>query len=350
MRMLLGATVAPLILMTGCISWHSYPKDMTAVNSLGKTCVVLKPENESKPELSITSSGSYCLLHDYKGCHISPLAWERSGCSGAVLEIEANDVDVDLMQHALIAQGTAILGIGKNITIRNGQLDGYVAMGNGNKRVDSIGPNYRILDDSQRRTIDNIPAGVNLKEWLAGNPEATEQVAYIDRSVRIQHTGNGFDNIEFHATKRGLIRMTGANNFIRNSTFHATLKNEFKSDGTPLQILDTHPSILVTLYGPNALFENNKINQTTKNGNGKVSSYSIYLQDADNSIIRSNTISIGGHTKNTIGIGLRMSNRVIIENNNIINAETPVQTMEESSSEQKNNSFSTSRFNKFKVK
>jgi hypothetical protein len=80
----------------------------TEKNSGDEECIVLNWDRKSfnKPYLPINKSGKYCLDQNYEfTCDAS-----SHGCGGELIDIMANDVDIDMRGYSLMVSGTRFDG------------------------------------------------------------------------------------------------------------------------------------------------------------------------------------------------------------------------------------------------
>ena len=90
----------------------------------------------------------------------------------------------------------------------------------------------------------------------------------------------------------------------------------------------------VNLYGPNLVFENNEIvlNATEPKKEGDEPPVALYLEDAADSVVRNNRITIKGRTSHAEAIVLKNSANVLVEGNTVHGAKEAYKLLDEQSS------------------
>lgn len=130
------------------------------------------------------------------------------------------------------------------------------------------------------------------------------------------------ENLTLEADNHVIV-MQGMNNIIRNCKI-------IGGNGT------------VNVYGPNLVFENNEVilkakDLTTANDEAPVA---LYLEDAANSVVRNNHITIKGRTSNASAIVLKNSPNVILIGNTISGTKDLYKSLDDrSSAEASQNKF-----------
>jgi hypothetical protein len=185
-------------------------KDKRASASINN-CKLIQWDRTSfaHPYLPIDESGKYCINQDYR---LSCINGAGNCGSSPLIEIIADNVDLDLQGHTLSRAGRPleIFGRGFNISIRNGFIR------NGSIRI---------------RTPDTP------NETINGDEPMEEPVLKEDGSIRVE-------NIHIES---GGIFVSGANALIRN--------NEITSKAD-----DLAP---ICVYGPHSVIENNMLRRIT---------------------------------------------------------------------------------------
>jgi hypothetical protein len=245
-------------------------------------CEVLRWDRKgyNKPTLGINRPGNYCLDQDYK-FDCSPFA---HGCSGELIEIRANDVDVDFRGHTLRVSGTrgygGVRGFGRNIRIHDGAIDG---------------------------------AGLGILLSARGSsPLSAYPTMPIDAKTRFDDTGFVVESMRF-SNVHIAIMVSGKGNQIRNNQIDALLENRFDAEGQPVTRLETNPQFAMLSYGPAARIEGNTFRLETRTRG--LASYALYLRSSDATIVGNNTMHIDGASAGTIGVGLSNSAGVVLQSN-----------------------------------
>jgi hypothetical protein len=237
-------------------------------------CEILQWDRKafSEPTMGIFRSGKYCLDQDYEfACSIF-----RHGCGGKMIEIRASNVDLDFRGHTLRMSGTrgytGVWGLGQNIRVHNGRIQGAglaitlmnrgASPGNGYPR-DKVRPND----------------------------------VFTDTGFVVEHMQ--FDDVVSAVT------VAGSGNQIRDNVIDASLDAKATS-GPPFAVLS---------YGPSARIERNtfRLHDLTPTSTG----YAIYLRSADGTVVEGNTVRVDDMLTGTIGVGLGNSNDVSLRRNRI---------------------------------
>ena len=261
------------IFFVGCSYFNRYPSSGLAINSEGKSCEVLKPFIDGLPHFYIVKPGNYCFVKSYS-CYKSYVGWEEGGSCETMLDIRADDVDVDLMGYTL-SGNNLVIGRAENVSIRNGTLDsGSIVIGKS-----------------------------------SGKGETPFRAHWVMDNLLIRSTGS-------------FIRSSGADNVIRNSKIEITLKGSNIDRSSPFLKITPNASLLHD--GPGLILENNKFEVKIDGVVESYPAYAIYLFNANGSHINGNEIRFRGETKDTIAIGLHLSSDVTLENNVITSATSPI--------------------------
>jgi hypothetical protein len=246
------------------------------------SCEVLEWDRKAfnKPMLSIGRPGKYCLDQDYE-FDCAPFA---HGCSGELISIRANDVDVDFRGHTLSVSGTreygGVRGQGRNIRIHHGRIKG---------------------------------AGLGLLlSDLGGSPLSAYPGMPLESGARFADTGYVVEEMEF-IDARIAVMLGGAGNQIRNNRIGVILENRFNEQGQPLTRLEAEPQFALLSYGPAARIEGNSLRLTTRTRG--LRSLAMYLRAADATLVANNTISVDGTAAGTIGVGISNSSGVVLQSN-----------------------------------
>lgn len=281
--------------------------EQATINSDGVTCTILRWDEKgfNKPRLDVRKPGRYCLDRDYD---FTCFPWSH-GCGGEFISIRGEDIDVDLRGHALNVAGTkgytGIWGAGRNIRVHNGVIRGA---GTGVYLVDALGK--------------------------AANPVYATPASAIEDSPSFALTNFTVENIRFINVYNPII-MSGSGNVVRGNDIEAILANNLHDDGSPKFAREDEPKVAVLNYGANILIEGNRFRQETNNKG--ITAYTIYLRNSSNSVIRNNRFRVSGTKKNTVAIGLSVSNDVLIEKNIFSEVETFIEKQGESSAREVGN-------------
>jgi hypothetical protein len=246
------------------------------------SCEVLRWDRKgfNKPTLGITRPGNYCLDQDYE-FDCSPFA---HGCSGELIEIRANDVDVDFRGHTLRVSGTrgygGVRGYGRNIRIHNGAIDG-------------------------------VGLGILLSA-KGSSPLSAYPAMPVDADARFVDTGFVVESMRFRNVHIAVM-VAGSGNQIRNNQIDALLENRVDAEGQPATALETNPQFAMLSYGPAARIEGNTLRLATRTRG--LASYALYLRSGDATVVRNNNVRIDGARAGSIGVGLSNSADVVLQSN-----------------------------------
>lgn len=273
----------------------SHAGDLSSEAQNGGQCSVLKWNRTAtvKPTMRISEPGRYCLDQDYE---ISCSVFEH-GCAGKLIDIRADNVDVDMRGHTVTATGTraygGVWGAGKNIRIHHG-------------------------------TFKGVGIAVQLRQpgSMAKDPLYAVPAYPVQPDDKFQDTGLVVEEVDFVDVVKAIV-LSGAGNHVLNNRIKTTLKNKVGGSGQSSQGSEAEPKVSIVSYGPNLIFKGNTVVQKTDN-NG-ISAYVLYLRNADNAVIADNRIRVAGSTDKTVGIGLSNSRNVSLQNNVIEGAEVKVE-------------------------
>jgi polygalacturonase len=235
------------------------------------------------PYLPIDRPGKYCIDQDY---HLRCINGAGSCGGGSLIEIMANDVDLDLKGHTLSRKGRAfaIIGRGRNITVKNGIIQ-----------------NGSILINTPDSPTGPINGDEPMREFT------------LDES--------GFIRVENMRIESGEISVSGANVRIRHSEV----------------VLGSGYLAPISVYGPGAVIEHNRLKRITSPS--RFHDYGIYLRNGRGGLIRDNVIENEGAQENTFAFGLRNSQGVMIENNRLRNFSKIIERLGQSDERQIGNIF-----------
>lgn len=275
----------------GAVEADNSSDNATAAGS----CEVLKwdPKGTVQPSMKISRPGRYCLDQDYK---VSCSVFEH-GCSGDLITIRADNVDVDMRGHTVTASGTrafrGVWGSGKNIRIHHG-------------------------------TFKGVGLAVFLKQPGTGaeSPMYVNPAYPVESDAKFIDTGLVVEDVDFVDVRRAIM-LSGSGNRIINNRIQTVLKNEVDHNGHSESDSQMESQVSIASYGPNLTFTGNTIVQRTDNRG--IPGYTLYLRNADNAQVAENRIRVTGSTDKTIAIGLSNSRAVRLQNNTIQGAETEVE-------------------------
>jgi hypothetical protein len=229
-------------------------------------------KTSSRPSMGIRRPGKYCLDQDYEfECSIF-----AHGCGGKMISIRASNVDLDLRGHTLRMSGTrgytGVWGLGQNIRVHNGRIQG---------------------------------AGLGITLMNRGaSPGNAYAVLQVDTKDVFTETGFVVEHMQFDDVVSA-VAVAGSGNQIRDNVIDALLDAKATS-GPPFAVLS---------YGPSARIERNtvRLHDLTPASKG----YAIYLRSADGTVVEGNTVRMDDSPTGTVGIGLSNSNDVSLRRNRI---------------------------------
>jgi putative cofactor-binding repeat protein len=237
-------------------------------------CEVLRWDRKtsSRPSMGIRRPGKYCLDQDYEfECSIF-----AHGCGGKMISIRASNVDLDFRGHTLRMSGTrgytGVWGLGQNIRVHNGRIQG---------------------------------AGLGITLMNRGaSPGNAYPVLQVDTKDVFTETGFVVEHMQFDDVVSA-VTVAGSGNRIRDNVIDASLDAKATS-GPPFAVLS---------YGPSARIERNtlRLHNLTPGSNG----YAIYLRAADGTVVEGNTVRVDDTPTGTIGVGLSNSKGVSLRRNRI---------------------------------
>lgn len=215
-----------------------------------------------------------------------------------LLNVVASDVTVDLKGHVLqakqkLAQGLIVNGSGeafrRSIQVRNGSI----------------------------RTTDQ-PAVFMVYTWNSGNQRFSRNrvggdLAMADSMSDYRSTGFVLEDLTLEASDVAVI-LQGRGNVIRRCRIVG-------GNGT------------VNLYGPGLVFEDNEIvlNASGANANGEAP-VALYLEDAADSVVRNNRITVRGSQAGAEAIVLKNSPNVVLQNNTVAGVRQDYRLLDQQSS------------------
>ncbi len=233
-------------------------------------CEILRDRRKSgKPSMGISRPGRYCLDKDYEfECTIF-----THGCGGQLIDIRADDVDIDFRGHTVRMSGTrgyiGVWGFGRNIRVHNGRIRGA-----------GVGI---MLSDRGRSPQDAYPAmPVNSDHVFTDTGFVVERMQFSDVQTAVMVSGSG--------------------NQIHDNRIDATL-DAVRNTGAPFALLS---------YGPAARIERNtfRLHDLTPGMSG----YAIYVRSGERTLIGDNNVRVDD-AQGTVGIGLSSSTGVVLRQN-----------------------------------
>jgi hypothetical protein len=273
----------------GADTTQSTPSPSSPSESVGaadKACVITKLRDRES-SIFVINPGEYCLVKDVKQTDIFRKYADHFSLvkkpGHAMIEISSPDVTIDLMGHHLTSDMELLAAIdlnwpstppSKNLRIRNGKIS------------------------KPGRALVLMPAGSS--ESLYRFLEFNRIGEFHSDMSRYPTTDYVLENLTLDGNNE-IIVMQGRRNIIRNC-----------------KIIGGNST--VNLMGPNLIFENNEIIFNAKppalEQDGPP--IALYLQDAGDSIIRNNRITVLSHdVPGTSAIVLKNSPNVTIEGNTV---------------------------------
>ena len=279
----------------------------------GKSCMELKDYDGWSVYAS--RPGNYCVVQDL----YQSLPWIRLPHQpvprGALIKIDSSHVMIDLMGRHLSAK----ISSGRGIFVSDG---GYLRNGGGKAPPDhNIQIRNGRISTSKQATVfmvhawnrknmrfyrkplgDDIVAAAGALADYGGDLSEYGETEYVLENLTLES-----DNI--------VIIMQGKKNIIRHCKI-------IGGNGT------------VNLYGPNMTFEDNEIilNAKDPQKEGDEPAVALYLEDAQDSVIRNNRITIKGRAAKSDAIVLKNSANVVIEGNTITGSKEVYKLLDEISS------------------
>jgi hypothetical protein len=235
--------------------------------------------------VQVRAPGTYCLATDLK--HTAPPPMLRLPHqpipTGAMLQVVAPNVSVDLLQHTLRGKTTNARGIWANRYI-SGSSD-FTRISNG-----TISTNKQpavFMGDGWNDRNTRFHAHYN-----------STPLAVVDTLDDYRNTGYVLEDLTLQASEVVVI-LQGRNNTIRRCKI-------IGGNGT------------VNLYGPGLVFEDNDIilDATEVGANGEAP-VALYLEDADGSIVRHNRFTLRGRKADAEAIVLKNSANVTVQGNTV---------------------------------
>jgi Right handed beta helix region len=266
-------------------------------------CKPLKP-NPSIGILLIKESGCFHMEESFSQgwiFDIHALAYKGPNIP-SMIHGEAADVEIDLKSKELKTD-TYVSGImviaarynpkGRNVPLESNEVH-RVIIRNGTiqlKNTRNVGNGFGVILAGQTNdTLKWYYYGDNLKDY--GNP--TSRPPFPTTFRKVQYV---LENLTIKTANAAALMM-GDGIVIRNCTIEVENENA------------------LIIYGPNALIENNTIVYKFAAGNPKtILRTAIYLNRANNAVIRNNTISVDGGEAIASMVAMVDSKDVRIENN-----------------------------------
>jgi nitrous oxidase accessory protein NosD len=216
---------------------------------------------------------------------------------GPLIEIRNNNATVDLAGHHLSSKRPTGDGAWISDT--------------------SYGPSYNIKLRNGSIVTSDRPTVYAVQTWNLGNKRfghGLSMAASGGNITQYRHTEYVLENLTLEADGVVIV-MQGKKNTIRNCKI-------IGGNGT------------VNVYGPNLLFEDNEIilNAKDPQKEGDEPPVALYLEDAADSIVRNNRITIKGHAAKTDAIVLKNSPNVQLEGNTIKGTKDVYRLLDERSS------------------
>lgn len=256
---------------------------------------------------TITEPGKYCFAQDEVAtCAPEILRWENN-CTSLTVSINSDNVVLDLQGHTLegIHTGVAILGRGRNISILNGTLRGEHVQIRLNAHKSAVAAHMAMPKYDLRSQQD--PEKLNVVD------ASKADVLYVDLDKPPQVTKFRIEDLRIESDVANTVLLSGSQNVVRGNHISTAMKRvpATKTEG---QLYLSEPQVAILNYGPASVVEYNSISVRVS-GQEAIPAYVVYLRNAAESIIRSNSIQVSGDRRNVVAIGLRDSEDVVIYNN-----------------------------------
>jgi len=282
----------------------------------GKSCIELKDFNgwyvwASRP-------GDYCVAQDlYQS---EPAAWFRLPHQpvpkGPMVSVNyASNVTIDLMTHHLSAKIPYGLGIYLN--------DGSFWPNGGGKAP----PYHTIKISNGTVTTSKQPTVVMVHAWDKKNKRFYHQSLGDNVRSNAPALADYHGDIEEYAATEYVLE-----NLTLESDNVAVIMQGKKNVIRHCKIIGGNGT--VNLYGPNLTFEDNDIILNAKDPQkaGDEPAVALYLEDAADSVVRNNRITIKGHAAKADAIVLKNSANVLLEGNTITGTKEVYKLLDERSS------------------
>ena len=266
--------------------------EASVIHYNGRNCVELKDENGWS--VAVWDPGQYCIAQDLHQSWPLIRLPDQPTPKSALIDVRSGNVTVNLMGRHLVKKTPVGEGIWVSATSQRA-----IRIFNGSISTSSPLAVFMV----QEWNIDNKRFG-----WghsIASSHGDLSQ--YRDTEYILENLTLESDNI--------VIIMQGKKNIIRHCKI-------IGGNGT------------VNLYGPNMTFEDNEIilNAKDPQKDGDEPAVALYLEDAQDSVIRNNRITIKGRAAKIDAIVLKNSANVVIEGNTITGSKEVYKLLDEISS------------------
>lgn len=283
------------------LNGEASPNMPVSITETQKPCIPLK--DQSSWNLGVFEPGNYCVAQNLHQSSPWLLLPHQAAPSGSLLRVDSGNVVVDLMGHNL--QSDISYGIGVYLYSGANDPDHLVQIRNGSIEMSkqlAIFMVHAPNEKNERFYHESLEAGVR--------SNAAKLASYDGDTSRYVSTEFVLQNLTL------------------KSDYHVVLLQEKKNVIRNCRIIGGIGTI--NPYGPDLVFENNEIflkatDPKTKDGEPPVA---LYLEDADNSIVRNNRFIIKGRVADTTAIVLKNSANVRIENNTITGATKDIKLLD----------------------
>jgi hypothetical protein len=265
----------------------------------GGACKPLQDKDHGWSVL-VSSPGAYCMAGDLRQS-VPPSLLQlphQSVPQAPLLMIGASDVTVDLAGHALHAKQESAQGLWVN--------------GGGTNYLQSIQVRNGTIQNADEPAVFMVYAWNRRNKRFSSNSVAAG-LAVADRTGDYRRTGFVLENLTIEASRVAVI-LQGGNNVIRHC-----------------KIVGGNGA--VNLFGPGLVFEDNEIilNAADTKGDGEPP-VALYLEDAADSVVRNNRITVRGSQVGAEAIVLKNSPNVVLQNNTVTGVRQDYRLLDQQSS------------------
>jgi hypothetical protein len=282
------------------------------MQSNGKNCIGLKDHDGWS--VGVYEPGDYCVAQNLRQTWPLIRLPHQPAPRDPLIKINSSNVKVDLMERHLSAKISSGLGIWVN-------QSGFFINREGNHPYYSMKISNGKISTTEQVTVFMVHAW-NRENKRFDHRRLSADTFAVAGSLADSHgdltqyrpTEYTLENLTLEADNHVII-MQGKKNIIRRCKI-------IGGNGT------------VNVYGPNLIFEDNEIilNAKDPQKEGDEPAVALYLEDAADSIVRNNRITIKGHAAKTDAIVLKNSPNVQIEGNTIKGTNEVYRLLDERSS------------------
>lgn len=277
---------------------HIFITPANAETSIIEYCSPLRAETSDDWSTTVWVAGNYCLQQNlFQADPILALPHQAVSRS-PILSVRSSNVIIDLKQHKLDTRISGRTGIWIN-SLRNTKIEN-INIKNGLIST-SNGFSVYIVDAFDDGKNNRFGRSLSVAE-SNGNLSLYRQTRYTLENMTI-------------ISKERAILMQGMGNTIRHC-----------------KIVGGNRAVI--LLGPNMVFEDNEIilHASSRQDAGDERPVALYLEDAANSIVRNNRITIEGRIPNADAIVLKNSTDVQLEGNTVVGTNRVYRTLDATSS------------------